>query len=529
MIHSCVHLNLVMPFLMDAILRNYFKYRQMQVEDMAKNAVSKQKAILKKVIASNAHTEYGEKTGLAKARNSSEYKKHIPLVTYEDLFPFINRMIRGEENVLTHDRVKWFAKSSGTTNARSKYIPTSDHYLRNGHMKCTWTAASVIYNEDNKAKLFQNKTLIMGGSLEDLPAGAKAGDVSAIMLHHFPKIGRRFYTPDFETAIQRDWDKKINAIAEICSKEKVTLIGGVPSWLLVLLERILEHTGKDNISEVWPTLRSVIHGGVSFLPYQKKYKKLIPSEAVAFREVYNASEGYFAIQDLRDVDGMLLLCDHEIYYEFIPVVQTDLPSPETLTIEEVELHQAYEIVITNSSGLYRYRMGDIIEFVSIRPFRIKHLGRTQQHLNLFGEELMLHNTDKAITETCEKFNLQLVDYCVAPYLEENGSLGRHLWAIEFESSLMDINSFSAYLDTTLKKINSDYAAKRSQGLVLGMPEIIPLQQGTIEKWQRQQGKYGGQYKLPRLNNDVKLVEELKSISSMLAHGNSQAPLELNYN
>lgn len=505
-----------MPFLMDSILRRYFRHRQRQVVDMATNAIEKQSHILKKIISKNTTTEYGHQFNFSAVENTpSSFSSNIPMIRYEDIAPYINRMIDGEQNILTPDKVRWYAKSSGTTNARSKYIPTTDSYLRHGHLKCTWTAASIIYNEDKKAKLFENKTLIMGGSLEELSSKVRGGDVSAIMLYNFPKIGRRFYTPDFQTAILEDWNEKIESMARICSQEKVTLIGGVPTWLKIFLEKILEHTGKANVSEVWPSLRSVLHGGMSFEPYKNIYQQLIPSDSVTFREVYNASEGYFAIQDSRDIDGMLLLCDHEIFYEFIPATQSGIDNPEVLTLEHIELFQPYELVISNTSGLYRYRIGDIIEFVSRKPYRIKHLGRTQQNINVFGEELMLHNTNKAIAQTCERLELQLVDYTVAPIFPDDKNSGGHEWAIELTTGLRDKDIFSELLDKNLRSLNSDYDAKRYKDKVIAQPKIHFLNQGTISNWQKKNQKYGGQNKMSRLNTTRHLIESLLESSKTL--------------
>ncbi len=508
---------------MDSVLRRYFLYRQRQVVDMARHAVQKQSALLLKIINRNVRTEYGLKNGFhAVDTKQSTYADKIPLVKYEDISSDIERMITGEQNILTPEKVRWYAKSSGTTNARSKYIPTTDTYLRNGHLKCTWTAASVIYDEDKKAKLFKNKTLIMGGSLEELSPSIRAGDVSAIMLYNFPKIGRRFYTPDFETAVLEDWDEKIEAMARICSQEKVTLIGGVPTWLMVLLEKILEYSGKSNVSEVWPTLRSVLHGGMSFEPFEKKYKELIPSDKVAFREVFNSSEGYFALQDKKDIDGMLLLCDHEIYYEFIPASQSNLTEPEVLNLKDIELFQPYEMVISNTSGLYRYRIGDIVEFVSQEPYRIKHLGRTQQNINVFGEELMLHNTDGAIAKTCSDLELQLVDYCVAPIFPDDVRPAGHEWVIELVPGYLNEKAFTELLDKNLRSLNSDYDAKRYKDIVIAPPEIHFLSHGAIHHWQKKNNKYGGQNKMPRLNTTRELLEELIKLSELMREENKMS-------
>ena len=425
---------------------------------------------------------------------------------YEAMYPYIQKMMDDASDILIRGKVDWYAKSSGTTNARSKYIPVTKEYLRQGHLKCAWDAASHIYHEDSDAKLFANKNLIMGGSLEKLNHNKISGDISAIILHHFPKIGRGFYTPSFETALLSDWDEKIKRTAQETIKEKVTLLAGIPTWTLVLLKEILNITGAENICQVWPDLRSYLHGGVGFSPYKNEFKKLIPDSKVSFREVYNASEGYFALQNNKNADGMLLLCDHGIYYEFIPKSEIDKDEPETIGLSEVLLHHEYELVISTISGLYRYRMGDIIQFVSINPYKIKHTGRVQESINVYGEELYVGNTDKALSSLCDTYGLTVLNYTIAP--AKLGTKGRHEWYIEFLKTPDNLSLFQSELDNALRQINSDYDAKRSYDLVMSPLHITALASGTFERYQRDRGKYGNQNKMPRLKDDRHIVEEL---------------------
>lgn len=467
-----------------------------------------QRKLLKQIIKANAQCAYGKKYNFGAIKTIQDYKSALPIVHYSDLYADIENMMDGQPNLLVSEEVQWFAKSSGTTNAQSKYIPVTSTYLTEGHLKCTWVAASVIYNEDPTAKLFANKNLIMGGSLTSLPKGITVGDISAIMLHHFPKIGRRFATPDFEIALMDDWDAKIKLIAMICSQEQVTLFGGVPTWSMVLMKELIHHTGAENICDIWPSLRSYIHGGIGFEPYRSVFRKYMPSDKVVFREVYNASEGYFAIQNEKDDDGMILLCDHQIFYEFIPYAQLSQEYPDVLLLDEVELGYKYALVITNSAGLYRYKIGDVVQIVSVRPYKIKVVGRTEQYINVFGEEVMISNTDTAIAKTANMHKAEVKEYTVGPiYLSETNK-GGHEWAIEFITPPALLHRFAKDLDTMLQSLNSDYAAKRTNDLAMKNLVINAVSQGTFEYWQRRHRKYGKQYKMIRLSNERKVLEEI---------------------
>ena len=491
----------------DIALFNYFKWRQRRIENVYNNAEAYQEKILRNIIKANSSTEYGVLNGFSKISGYSAFTK-LPLVHYEDIYPFIKRMINGEDNILVHDKIKWFAKSSGTSNDRSKYIPVSKKYLKKGHLKCAWDAASFIYDEDPNAKLFADRSLIMGGSIEQLSLSKMAGDISGVIIHHFPKIGRRFYTPDLETALLPKWDEKIEKIAQITSQQNVTLLAGVPTWTIVLLQKILEITGKENISEVWPNLRSYLHGGVGYEPYRETIKRLIPSSKMVLREVYNASEGYFAIQNHKNEDGMLLLCDHQIFYEFIPKEEINKEQPRCLPLSEVEEGKQYAMVVTNTSGLYRYRIGDVVKFVRVRPYKIKVVGREQEAINVFGEELSVNNTDRAIADISKTLGADVREYTVGPVFLTDQKKGGHEWIIEFAKAPKDINEFQIKLDAKLKTLNSDYDAKRSFDLALNNLKVNCVQPGTFEKWLRQKGKYGGQNKVPRLRNDRKVIEDI---------------------
>jgi hypothetical protein len=476
-----------------------------------------QEAILKRILKRHSKTEFGKTHGFNQISSIEDYKSAIPILNYESIFPYIEETMDGKNNVLVNGQVDWFAKSSGTTGARSKYIPVTKSFLKNGHLKCAWDAASHIYNEDPQAKLFANKNLIMGGSLEPLEKGKTAGDISAIILYHFPKIGRRFYTPSFEISLMENWDEKIELMAQTTSEENVILLAGVPTWTLVLLKKILKHTGKKHIHEVWPNLRTYLHGGVNFEPYRKLFEELLPDSKLGFREVYNASEGYFALQNEKHKDGMLLLCDHAIYYEFIPKTEVHQTNPEAISLSEVELHKQYELVVTTTAGLYRYRMGDIIEFVDTRPYKIKHRGRVHDSINVYGEELHVSNTDAALGQLCSKYNIAIKDYTVAPKFMNKDQEGLHEWYIEFEKEPSCIETFQTELDTLLRHLNSDYDAKRSQSLVMRPLIIHSLPTGTFERYLRSINKYGGQNKMPRLKDDRSIVDKLINQASLVNH------------
>lgn len=499
-----------MSHLMNKALKRYFKYRQSQIDMVLNDPVPYQKRLLKEILRNNQNSFYGKKHHFSKIVSYDSYAAAVPVVTYDDLYPYIFRMLEGESNLLVDEPVRWFAKSSGTTNDRSKYIPVTRTYLNKGHLKCTWFTASAIYAENPTCKLFAQKNLIMAGSLSTIGNGFTCGDISAIMMHHYPKIGRRFSTPEISVALTADWDEKIARMVDLCINEKVTLIGGVPTWTLVLIKALLAKSGKSTLTEVWPELRTYMHGGVGFGPYETLFREYMPVDQVTFREVYNASEGYFAVQDKSKIDGMSLLCDHQVFYEFLPI-DTCESGAEAIPLWAVELGQLYAIVITTSAGLYRYRIGDIVEFVSISPYKIKVRGRVEQFLNVFGEELIVADTDAAIKNASQLTEAVVKDYTVAPIFMTNDTCGGHEWAIEFEQLPQSLESFQEILDRTLREVNSDYDAKRFGDLALLPLKVQVLENGTVEAWQRRHRKYGRQHKLPRLSNERKLIDSLLSV------------------
>lgn len=455
------------------------------------------------------HTEYGKKYNAHQIRNQEEFKAKLPLTDYEMLFTYISRMMDGEADILWPGKVNWFAKSSGTTNDKSKYIPITEDNLFDNHVAASWDAMAILYGNRPEARVFDGKNLIMGGSLKQWSEQVTIGDVSAILLHRMPSVGRPFYTPDFETALLADWEEKIEKMAHQCIKEDVVMFAGVPTWTIVLFKRILEITGKKNIREVWPNIRTYFHGGVGFDPYVDQFKTFLPGEDIEYYEVYNASEGYFAVQDRLDAKGMLLLLDNAVYYEFIPIENMQEANPVTLPLEDIEEGKDYCIVISTSSGLWRYKPGDVIRFVSKAPYRIMVSGRTKHFINVFGEEVMVHNTDKAIKDTCSLCGGIVSDYTVGPIFMIEESKGGHEWLIEFEKAPENLDLFALELDNKLRAVNSDYDAKRHKDIALQPLKLSVVPPHSFQNWLRSKGKIGGQSKIPRLSNDRKYLDELK--------------------
>ena len=467
--------------------------------------------VWKELIQPAKRTEWGKKYDFRSLRSPQEFSKRVPVQNYESLKPFIDRMMHGERDVLWHDDVRWFSKSSGTTSDRSKYLPVSTENLKQCHIRGTWDTMTFFYNQRPDARQFECKSLLMGGSLSQFEANPRTtfGDVSAIMIDQMPWVARPFVTPDFETALMADFGEKLERMAHIISKEKeLVLIGGVPTWTVVLFRRIMELTGASNMLEVWPNLQGYVHGGVSFTPYRKQFEEFLPSNKISYQEIYNASEGYFAAQNDFSEEGMLLLLENGIYYEFIPLSEIHNEFPKAIPLSEVKVGKTYAIVISTNSGLWRYTPGDTVTFLSEYPYKIKVSGRTKQFVNAFGEEVMVENTDKALAMTCRETGADVSDYTVAPIYFKGTGKGGHEWLIEFAKAPHDIRNFNRRLDENLQKVNSDYEAKRYQSMALEQLTMHRLPTGTFHDWLKSKGKYGGQHKVPRLSNDRKYVEDI---------------------
>jgi len=490
------------------------KKRIHQIELFMKYPINVQNELLQKLVYEARNTEWGIKHDFKNIKNYNNYINKVPLQNYESLQTLILRIKQGEQNVLWHSEIKWFAKSSGTTTGKSKFIPVSKESLEDCHYKGGKDLLAIYHNIHPETKLIVGKTLVVGGSSKLNPFSETSyyGDLSAIIMKNFPFWVEQRRVPEMEIALMENWDEKIEKMANSTSKEDVSNISGVPSWTLLLLNRILEINKTDNLFDIWPNLELYMHGGVNFSPYQKQFERIIPSSKMNYYESYNASEGYFGIQDQQKSNEMLLMLDYGIFYEFIPFENTNEEQPTTVALENVELNKIYEMVITTNAGLWRYRLGDTIEFTCLNPFRIKIIGRTKQFINAFGEELMVDNAEKAITEACDKTQAIIKDYTVAPFFLEGNNAGKHQWLIEFEKKPADVALFGYFLDEALKKLNSDYEAKRFSNMILAEPEILILEKNTFYNWLKSKNKLGGQHKVPRLSNNRKLLEEILNLA-----------------
>jgi len=479
-----------------------------------------QAQLFARLIYAARNTEWGHQHDFKNIKNPTDFHRQVPLQEYESLFPYINRMMHGEANVLWPGKVAFYSKSSGTTNDKSKFIPVSPENLRKCHIRGTWDTMNLFYVEHPESKIFAGKNFLMSGSLNEFAPHRKTifGDVSALMINAMPYVARPFFEPSIEVCLMPEWEEKIFKMAEVATKEdiakQVTMIGGVPTWILVFFRHILEKTGKDHMLEVWPAFEAYIHGGVSLLPYKEELKRYLPSDKVSYRQVYNASEGYFGTQIHDGDDDMLLLLDNGVYYEFLPVSEWNVDRPRTLQLHEIELGVTYALVISTNSGLWRYQIGDTIQFTEKHPFKFKIMGRTKQQLNVFGEEVMVDNTDMAIAKTCKEFRAEVRDYTVGPVFMNKGKKGGHEWVMEFEHSPLDINSFEKALDKNLQQVNTDYEAKRYRNMALNNLKIRVVPVGTFDRWMRLRGKYGNQNKVPRLANHRHFINEILNAANL---------------
>jgi hypothetical protein len=425
-------------------------------------------------------------------------------------------MMNGEENVLWNTPVQWFAKSSGTTSDKSKFIPISEESLKDNHYRASKDVLSFYYASHPESDLLTGKSLVIGGShqINQLNEEVHYGDLSAVVMQNSPFWTNWIRTPDLSIILMDEWETKIEKLAQSTINENVTSMAGVPTWLIVLLKRILEITGKKHIKEVWPSLELYMHGGVSFVPYKRQFEELI-GEPINYLEMYNASEGFFAGQDDIDKEGMLLMCEHGIFYEFMPVEDCEKENSKTLQLNEVVIGKNYALVITTNGGLWRYLIGDTIQFTSVQPYRIKVSGRVKHYMNAFGEEVIIDNADKAIAIASKQTNSIVKDYTAGPVYFSNELNGGHEWLIEFEKEPLDLQQFAFELDVALKNINSDYEAKRYKDIALRLPLVQKLPAGTFVNWLSSKGRLGGQHKVPRLSNERTFIEEIKGFVNNL--------------
>jgi hypothetical protein len=480
-----------------------------RIEAWMQHPVAAQREVLQDLVTSAQYTEFGRKYDFSSLYTVRDFKKAVPIHEYDDLKPYITRIMEGEQNLLWNTPINWFAKSSGTTSDKSKFIPISNESLEDNHFRGAKDVLTLYYQFNPYSDLLTGKGLIIGGShtVHQINDETHYGDLSAVLLQNSPFWGKWVRTPELSIALMDEWESKIEKLAQHTIHENVTSISGVPTWTMVLFRRILKITGKQTIAEVWPDLELYLHGGVSFVPYREHFEKLI-GKPINYLEMYNASEGVFAAQDSPDADGMLLFTDHGIFMEFMPLEEYGKDEPKTIGLRDVELSKNYALVISTNGGLWRYCIGDTVQFTSLNPFRIKVSGRIKHYINAFGEELIVDNTDRAIKLACEQTGAVVNDYTAAPvYFSAEGN-GAHEWLIEFEKEPASIDHFSYELDIALKQCNSDYEAKRTKDIALRPPILHSIEKGSFFRWLKLKGKLGGQHKVPRLSNDRKYLDEI---------------------
>jgi hypothetical protein len=498
--------------LINSILTWVMKKRIHQIELFMKYPHDVQEELFKRLIQEASATEFGKKYGFRDIETVAQYRERVPIFTYEKLFPYIKRLMQGEQNILWPTEITWFSKSSGTTNQRSKFIPVSQEALAECHFKGGKDLISIYVNNFPETRLFDGKGLAVGGSHQineyDSSDSSFYGDVSAVIMQNLPPWAQFIRTPSLETALMGNWEDKIEKMAVETASVNVTNIAGVPTWTALLIQRIVELEKKDSILEVWPNLEVFFHGAVAFKPYRSLFKTLIPKKSMRYVETYNASEGFFGIQDQQDSESMLLMLDYGIYYEFVPVEELEKDHPKAIGLAEVKVNTNYAMVISTNAGLWRYNIGDTIKFTSLAPYRIKISGRTKHFMNAFGEEVIIENAEAAIARACEHTHAVIDNFTAAPVFLEKGKKGGHEWLIEFKVLPKNLPLFGKVLDESLRQINSDYDAKRQHDLALIAPKILSVRQGTFYDWMKKRGKLGGQNKVPRLFNTREYIDDI---------------------
>jgi hypothetical protein len=495
--------------------------RAHQIDLFRKYPFDIQQETLFKLLTKAAETEWGKKYKYDSIETIEDFQKNVPLQTYEDVKQYILRLRNGENNVLWPGETKWFAKSSGTTSDKSKFIPVSKECLEECHYRGGRDVLAIYMLNNPESKMFSGKSLTLGGShtIDNYQSQTYSGDLSAILIENLPFWTEFIRTPSHDVALMDNWEQKLDKIMQETLNENVTSIAGVPSWNLVMIKHILKHTGKENILQIWPNIELFSHGGVSFTPYGEQFEKLIPSSNMHYQEAYNASEGFFAIQDDPSDSGMLLMLDYGIFYEFIPVEQFGKESPVVHTVENVQKGRNYVMIISTNAGLWRYIIGDTIKFTSLYPHKLEITGRTKHFINAFGEEIIIDNAEKALKIACKKTRSLITDYTAAPIFMSSDKKGAHEWLIEFEKEPDNIDYFTTLLDNALMSLNSDYEAKRYKNITLDVPVIKSLSKGVFYRWLESKGRLGGQNKVPRLSNDRRYVDELLKFEEEIRNAN----------
>jgi hypothetical protein len=494
----------------NALFSFLIKKRLQQIELFRDHPHEAQLEVFHKLITSARYTEWGRQYGYTEISSVEKFRERVPLQDYAHVKPYVDRMRAGEQNLLWPTDIKWFAKSSGTTNASSKFIPVSREALEDCHYKGGKDLIALHYGMRPDSKLYQGMNMVVGGSstIEQLRSDAYSGDLSAIIIRNLPVWVEMRRTPVIETALMENWEEKTERMARETMREDVRSIAGVPSWTLIILRRILEISGKKHILDVWPNLELFMHGGVSFRPYKEQFWDLFPSHAMNYLESYNASEGFFGITDTRGTSDLLLMLDYGIFFEFVPVEHMDREHPPTVLLHEVEVDRNYAIVISTNAGLWRYMPGDTIRFTSTKPYRIQVSGRTRSFINAFGEELIVENADRGIEAACQATGAIVNEYTAGPMYMDHSARGGHEWIIEFERAPEDLSHFIEVMDQRMRSLNTDYDAKRKGDMALRRPTVHAVGTGTFFQWMKQRGKLGGQNKVPRLANDRRWLDQL---------------------
>jgi len=495
--------------LFNSIASWLLKKRYHQIELFLKYPGEVQEEVLHQLLNIAKDTAIGKEYKFNEITNYNTFRERLPIVSYEEIEPRIERTRRGEQNIFWPTSIKWFAKSSGTTNAKSKFIPVSNEALEDCHYKSGKDLLCLYLNNNENSQLFTGKSLRLGGSKELYEDnGTFFGDLSAILIDNMPFWAELSSTPSSKISLMSEWESKLKAIIKESAQENVTSLAGVPSWMLALLHEVLEDTGKEHLFEVWENLEVYFHGGVNFAPYQDQYKRILPRKSFKYYEIYNASEGFFAIQDRNDADDLLLMLDYGIFYEFIPMEIYGSDNQIAIPLWEVKKNKNYAIIITTNAGLWRYKIGDTVRFTSTNPYRIKITGRTKHHINVFGEELIIENTEEALKAVCKKTGAEIRDYTVGPIFMSGKEKGAHEWIIEFRKPPEAIDYFTEFLDNALKSLNSDYEAKRYNSITLKRPKVHIAREKLFYDWLKCKNKLGGQHKIPRLSNKREYIEEL---------------------
>ena len=492
----------------------YFNSRLKDIEQYAGHAGDLQQRVLTRLLRMAASTEWGKKYDYASIRTYEDFKNRLPIQTYEEIKPYVTRLRAGEQGLLWPSEIRWFAKSSGTTNDKSKFLPVSKESLHDTHYRGGQDAVAIYLGQNPESRFFSGKGLILGGShAPNLNTNhSLVGDLSAILMENLNPLVNYIRVPSKATALMEHFEPKMEAIARETIHANVTNLSGVPSWMLVLIKHILEKTGKQTLEEVWPNLEVFFHGGVAFTPYREQYKEIIRSPKMHYVETYNASEGYFGTQSDPNDPSLLLMIDYGVFYEFIPLEDVGKDNPRVYPLEEVKLGKNYALVISTSAGLWRYMIGDTVKFTNKRPYKFIITGRTKHFINAFGEELIVDNAEKGLAKACAATGAQITDYSAAPVFMDEHAKCRHQWLIEFAQMPDDVEKFAHILDDTLKEVNSDYEAKRQNDLALQPLEIIVARKGLFHDWLDQKGKLGGQHKIPRLSNTREYIEEMLELN-----------------